>query len=1021
MIDTLAGRLADRLKLGRFSRRLAAGSCVLAAVVFAASKRWTEGFGAAAPDWNSNVGGYVVPGESLIHGVPAGNVSFHLPLSSVAAALIYGHWSPSASASKILAAALTLALLIAVGGLLDVGWAGVAAVLVLWSLFPAYGGLGDYPQWLFSVLILLIAGTMTQRARKTSDRNTLMLALAVGISLLFRSTLVFLAPALILFEFGSGRAPRARLRQALILLAVPVLFLIPWMRMNWLLNRRIVVFEDQQASCNIVTGALGVVSTLDGPWRALVPKSVANSNGGLVLWAVSEILRHPARYALSCVERVLLAAGQWQFPLSFLAAAALFIGRRRPEIRALALLSAYFVGIHCLMPVQRDYFDPLRYLLILAASTFFSASSPRSAESAPARRARGVVVGALGAMLLLALYAESKVWNYASIVQGESLPGLLDRELSLHPRDAWLRLADGQRNLESGKFSEAVDSFQRAARLQPQNSRAAFLAAKAAFFSDRRNLGFRREDIRWTADPEYFLLNADADLASGLASRAAADLNAAHAAAVVRIGSHDSGLNSRDEAMIKRLRADELTPWIATLDPVMRDWPAADRHRVETLLAKLDLGGGFDAQLLKAKLLGEKGETLAAANLLEEAARRPLTLEDRRGLMEFAPTLGAGRETLALIGAAALGAPADAALLLDEAAALADLGRADSAASALEEAARCPLDGEERRRLIDLDVRLGRYEDALSRMEAIQNEAPPDASLLLEKAGALAELGRERDAAAALTEAARRRLTPDERRRAVDLDVRLRRFDEALALIDAIARERSVDPDLWLDKAGVFLALGREDSALTALAEAARGPLNRDRQRRIVSLDVRLRRDADALRRIDALSRDRPADLDLLLDTARALAHAGRRRAAEAALAEAARPALPPSRRFALALAHEELKDFTGARKIFRSLADEHPKDPSYANALGVDEYLAGDPAAAIRPLRAALAADPSYAPAALSLGAIYAQRGLVADAETLYEKTLAASRDDGADGPRRRVEEALRELKTASAAGRKE
>ena len=1014
-------KVADRLKLGRFSRHLAARSFVLAAVVFGASKRWMDGFGAGAPDWNSNVGGYVIPGESLIHGVPAGNISFHLPLSSVAAALIYGHWSLSLSASKILAAALTLSLLMTLAGLLEVGLAGMAAVLVLWTLFPANGGLSDYPQWLYSVLILVIAGTMTQRARETSDRNTLMLALAIGISLLFRSTLLFLAPTLILFEIGSGRAPRARLRQAVILVAVQILFLIPWMRMNWLLNRRIVVFEDQQASCNIVTGALGIVSTLDGPWRSLVPISAANSNGGVLRWAVAEVLSHPARYALSCLERIFLVAGQWQFPLSFLAAASLFIRRRRPEMRALALLSAYFAGIHCLMPVQRDYFDPLRYLLILAASTVFSASSPHSAESAPARRAQGVVVGALGAGLILALYVESKVWNYASVVQGESLPRLLDRELALHPRDSWLWLVDGQRNLESGKISEALGSFQQAARLQPQDSRASFLAAKAAFFSGRRGILVHSENLRWAADPEYSLLRADADLASGLSSRAAADVNAAHAAAVARIGAHNSHLNARDEDMVKRLRADELTPWIATLDPMMSDWPADDRLRVEALLAMKEVGGGFTSQFLKAKLLAEKGETTPAAHILEEAARRPLSLEDRRRLMEFAPKLDGGRETLALIAAAALGAPADGELLLDEAAALADLGREDSAASALDEAARRPLDGEERRRIIDLDVRLRRYDDALERIDALRNAAPPDASLLLEKAVALAELGRAGDAAAALTEAARRPLNPDERRRAVDLDVSLRRFDEALAMIDAGARERSLDADQWLRKAEVLLALGREDSARSALAEAARSPLNRDRQRRIVALDVRLQRDADALQRIDELSRTRPADMDLLLDKARALAHVGRRRSAVAALAEAARQALPPSRRFELALAHEELKDFAGARKIFQSLADEHPGDPSYANALGVDEYLAGDAAAAIAPLRAALLADPSYVPAALSLGAIYVERGLVADAETLYEKTLAASRDDDVDGPRRRIEEALRELKTASAAGRQE
>jgi hypothetical protein len=44
-------------------------------------------------------------------------------------------------------------------------------------------------------------------------------------------------------------------------------------------------------------------------------------------------------------------------------------------------------------------------------------------------------------------------------------------------------------------------------------------------------------------------------------------------------------------------------------------------------------------------------------------------------------------------------------------------------------------------------------------------------------------------------------------------------------------------------------------------------------------------------------------------------------------------------------------------------------------------------------------------------LGAIYEKLGRVADAEALYQSALAHSRDNGADGPRRRVEESLREL----------
>jgi hypothetical protein len=46
-----------------------------------------------------------------------------------------------------------------------------------------------------------------------------------------------------------------------------------------------------------------------------------------------------------------------------------------------------------------------------------------------------------------------------------------------------------------------------------------------------------------------------------------------------------------------------------------------------------------------------------------------------------------------------------------------------------------------------------------------------------------------------------------------------------------------------------------------------------------------------------------------------------------------------------------------------------------------------------------------------LTLGAIYEKLGRVADATALYRSALSHSRDGGTDGPRRRIEESLREL----------
>jgi hypothetical protein len=73
----------------------------------------------------------------------------------------------------------------------------------------------------------------------------------------------------------------------------------PWVLMNWLVQRRMILFENGEALSNIVTGALGLVPPIEGDWRALIPRPMENGLWPVLRWAAGEIASQPERYALS--------------------------------------------------------------------------------------------------------------------------------------------------------------------------------------------------------------------------------------------------------------------------------------------------------------------------------------------------------------------------------------------------------------------------------------------------------------------------------------------------------------------------------------------------------------------------------------------------------------------------------------------------------------------------------------------------------------------------------------------------
>ncbi|MDE2490553.1 MAG: hypothetical protein KGM24_06870, partial [Elusimicrobia bacterium] len=372
---------------------------------------------------------YAVAGRYLLHGFAAPDAR-SLPAARLVGALrLAGPARLYAAADLLLLALLVLAL----EGELESGaaaWTAAAAAAVAawhWS----------YPHDVLALFVLAVAGLAVRRARRPTPARSLVLALSIGSSLLLRSTLAFLPLVLAPLALrGSPGVSKKTLRaNALILLLVPYLFLLPWILSNWRLHRRFIPFEDGEAAANVAAGALGLVGTVEGPWQGLLGaddslRAMRRVGRSPVAWAAAQVAAHPLRYAGACLARLGLALA-WCLPFSLLALWALWRGRRRRGFAELGALCAYFLGVHCLMSIQRIYFYPLLPLLVVVSATLIPPGLAPGALLSP-RSAGRVLLGAVLLGLVLSAFSA------AALTFPPVSAGALDRALARRPADAWL-------------------------------------------------------------------------------------------------------------------------------------------------------------------------------------------------------------------------------------------------------------------------------------------------------------------------------------------------------------------------------------------------------------------------------------------------------------------------------------------------------------------------------------------------------------------------------------------------------
>lgn len=949
---------------------------------------------------------HIERGEALLHGIPRPGAAWAMPAYSVPNAVLCAHLPRPAAVGVRFAVLLAAAgAAFALGAFLFSPLSGAAAAL-LFCLAPPSSESGE--RWLYVLAVLLTAWMLVRRARKPSPARTAALGASLGAGFLMMSVL-FLFPFLVTaWEWARGRARR---RDAALLCALPFLFLVPWIVMNWRVSGRLIVFEDGRVDANIITGALGYVGTIGMADPRDLMGAAAGEN--IYVWAARELLARPLAY-LGAVGRRALAAASLNPLLLLLSAGSLWLHRGREEVRQLALLAGYLVAIHCLMPVQANYFAPAWPLFAVLASGLLlpwdRPSSPRLTRAC----ATGVH-GAFALLLLASIPVLGLAWAYPSRSAGS---GALERELARHPRDPWLWDERGMAALLDGRPAEARADLARALALGPSRDRElahawALVAAGGPPAAILRAPGPAKiislSGLRESVVKAAYLAGA------GRRGEAAAALDAAR--------SHGSTL-----------------PRVVLA--VVSSWPPAKRPPLLEFFAGVP---GFefaernrfaDAWLDMAATAGEAGQRRAALQMLAFAESLRLDPARTRKLAVAYRSHGEHARSLSVLKRA--GSEADADLLLESAAkALAD----DQRAQALENLAFAEslrLDDERLRGLALAYRDIGSYSRALAVLKRLGVKGAKGADLVMDMAFRAAKDARRPEALELLAYVEGLNLDASRARRLVILYRDLGACGRALAVMKRTTVARPEDVNLLLDLASAKTCSGERSAALASLAFAETLALDRAK---LHALSFAYR-DAGAFSRSLAVMKRAGlrggGDADILLDLSLRAAQSGRRGEALESLAAAEPLTSSPAKLRRVAQGYHELGDARGAARLRRRLGGDEPfgeeearrrvlqlqgegrhdaalaiverrlrarpGDARWLNDRGVLRSLMGAGEEAAADWKAAIDREPGFLAPYLSLGSLYSSTRRGDEALALYERALSRPAAQADDGVRERL-----------------
>ena len=224
----------------------------------------------------------------------------------------------------------------------------------------------------YGFLVLVVAISLVEWARSPDARGTIRLGLALGVSLLCRSTLFALPPLLAIWSYARAEKRLRSVKTSLLIVVMSYIVLIPWTIRNARYFGEFVPFERHVATYNIYMASLGYVNAVGrDETLAAARRSNAGFSEGLSettekrLWAaaIQNIKDHPVRYLVSTIGRF------FRFSLALVvmiygAGAYFLIGAMRkswkePGASALGIMLIYFLLIHSPMAVTNRYLLPI--------------------------------------------------------------------------------------------------------------------------------------------------------------------------------------------------------------------------------------------------------------------------------------------------------------------------------------------------------------------------------------------------------------------------------------------------------------------------------------------------------------------------------------------------------------------------------------------------------------------------------------------------------------------------------------
>lgn len=998
---------------------------------------------------------HVERGEALLHGVPRPGIARAMPSYSVPNAVVCNHLPKSYSAAARFAVFLASGFLVfSLGALLYSGLCGAGAAFLYAA---AASSIASEERWLYTLAVLLSAYFLVRRARSPSIGKSVWLGVSVGASLLLLSPLCLFPALLVVYEWardrraGAARTRSSRAWDAAASCLVPFLVLLPWIVMNWRLSGRFVLFEDGRGDNNVILGAVGFVRTMGiGDTRKLAGLAADQS---VYLWAAAEILSRPLAFLSAVWQRA--AYGASLHPLLALAAAAsAWVWRKREDCRQLALLAAYYVAIHCLMPVQENYFVPAWPLFAVLAAGLLASWTRAASARLTAASAAGVF-----AIFAVMLAGHVRVLGLVSAYPGRAGdPRALDRELAKSADDPWLWSERGLRLLREGRPEEAGRDLARALALAPgadaeRNHAWALLArgGPAARIWERRGGG----RMLMIADIRERVLRAIYLALEGRRAEALAELEGARR--YRRSSEADANARLPASSPLPSLVLELITSWPEAKRPALieffsgvagfdfaaenelaqtwLDLTAAkgeesrrlaaleilsfaeslrlDQDRIRALARTYRDGGDYSRSLAvmkRAKRAGaeDAGLILDLAARAARADQRPAALEslDYAGSLKPAPEgirnlarayrdIGAYSRSLAVLKRLRLSGPGDADMVLDIAARAARDGRRPAALEGLAFAETLSLDSGRMRRAALAYWDLGACDRALAVLRRTRIGGPADVRMLLNMAAKAAGSGRRREAleSLAFAEAA----GPDpEGLRALAVAYRdLGDYPRSLVLLKRAGLKGAKDAAMLLDLAVRAARDGRRREAVSGLAFAESLSLEPESLRSLAQ-GYRALGESDGAARV----RRRMGDEDgVWLDLAESAASAGDRDSALARLARVREARLVEDEARRLVLLYQGLREYARALEVVRRRTLVHPDSAQWRSDSGVLHSLLGERDEAVADWTAAIALDPDLLGPYLCLGSLYASLNRREEALGLYEKALARrhSKEDAA------------------------